>query len=158
MNTPLDFEISLLAKNKGFDLTDKTKHQMYGNQNIHQLEKYDELKYYLYDDYVIALTIADAIMWLYTEHNIWIEVTFGKDCNNVWFDYDIFSLIKPRKDDELGEEGVEYEDDINEKWLDYETTYDSMMDERFIIMDKQNYPTPKEAYYAAIDHILKNLI
>lgn len=107
---------------------------------------------------ISAPLILDVVDWLLDKHEIWIDVTIGKDCNHVWFDYNIYSAIKPRKDDELGEEFIEYEDDPNEKWLNYETTYDSMIDEKFEIMEKLNYPTPKEAYLAAIEYTLKHLI
>lgn len=103
-------------------------------------------------------TISDVVMWLYKNRGIWIELTMGKDHTGIWFDWDIFSTILPRKDDELGEEGVEYEDDPNEKWLNYKTTYNSMINERFVLIEKENYQSPTESYEAAINYTLNNLI
>ena len=97
-----------------------------------------------------------VVEWLRVNHEIWIEITYGKDFNSVWFDYNIFSLIKPRKDDLLGEDGIEYDDDPNEMWLNYETTYNSMIDDRFETFEKQNYLSPQKAYSAAFDYILEN--
>jgi hypothetical protein len=97
-------------------------------------------------------------MWLYKKHNIWIEITMGKDHNKVWFDYDIFSTIKPRKDDLLGDDGVEYKEDPNEKWLNYKTTYESMIDEKFEIFKKNSCSNINNAYQAAIKYTLENLV
>lgn len=107
---------------------------------------------------ISAPTIAEVVMWLYEKHGIWIESTMGKDHTGVWFDWDIFSTITPRKDDVFGEEGVEYEDSPNEKWLNYDTTYSSMIDEHFATMDKKSCSSPAEAYEAAIEYTLKNLL
>jgi hypothetical protein len=100
-----------------------------------------------------------VVEWLLQKHNIWVEITMGKDHTGVWFDYDIFSTIKPRKDDEIGEDGIEYEEDLNEKFLNYKTTYDSMIDSMFESFDKSNHSSPQAAYSAAFDYIKeKNLI
>jgi hypothetical protein len=99
-----------------------------------------------------------VLEWLLENDNIWIEITMGKDSNKVWFDYDIFSTIKPRKDDELGEEGVEYEEDPNERFLNWDTTHDSLIDEKFEVFTKTSHDSPQEAYSAAFDYILKELI
>jgi len=99
-----------------------------------------------------------VVEWLRVNHGIWIELRMGKDSNSVWFDYDIFSTIKPRKDDELGEEGVEYEEDPNERFLNWDTTHDSLIDEKFEVFTKTSHDSPQEAYSAAFDYILKNLI
>jgi hypothetical protein len=99
-----------------------------------------------------------VVEWLRVNHGIWIELRMGKDSNSVWFDYDIFSTIKPRKDDELGEEGVEYEEDPNERFLNWDTTHDSLIDEKFEVFTKTSHDSPQEAYSAAFDYILNNLI
>jgi len=94
-----------------------------------------------------------VLEWLRANHDIWIELRMGKDSNSVWFDYDIFSTIKPRKDDELGEEGVEYEEDPNERFLNWDTTHDSLIDEKFEVFTKTSHDSPQEAYSAAFDYI-----
>jgi hypothetical protein len=108
--------------------------------------------------YISAPEQWQVVEWLRVNHGIWIELRMGKDSNSVWFDYDIFSTIKPRKDDELGEEGVEYEEDPNERFLNWDTTHDSLIDEKFEVFTKTSHDSPQEAYSAAFDYILNNLI
>jgi hypothetical protein len=115
---------------------------------------YDSVNWIAYSRPIIQV----AVQWIYENFNIWIEVTMGKDNNSVWFDYDIFSSIKPRKDDELGEEDFEYNIDPNERWLDYKTTYESMIDEKFEIFEKESCESSEQAYNKALLYILTNLI
>lgn len=74
MTTPVSFSIAKLLKEKGFDVEDRKRYQMYGSQSIPQLERYSEVRWNLYKDYYLAPTIADVIMWLYEKHGIWISV------------------------------------------------------------------------------------
>jgi len=160
MSKYVTFEISKLLKEKGFKIENCKEYFTDGTISESNIPKdvfYEAVKKNKIIS-CLAPEIYDVVDWLLDKHEIWIDVTIGKDCNHVWFDYNIYSAIKPRKDDELGEEFIEYEDDPNEKWLNYETTYDSMIDEKFEIMEKLNYPTPKEAYLAAIEYTLKHLI
>ncbi len=164
MKTPVSFEIAKLLKKKGFDIPCWS---YYSSLNLYTFELTDWNNHTIGDTsmhkrnagYYSAPTIVEVVMWLYEKHGIWIEITMGKDHTGVWFDWDIFSTITPRKDDELGEESVEYEDNPNEKWLNYKTTYNSMIeDERFAIINKESYSSPTEAYEAAIEYTLKNLL
>lgn len=156
MRTVINFELAKLLKEKGFNDLCENRFDVNGIYTATKLGMH--LQPNNYSDSYAAPHISDVVDWLLEKHKIWIEVAIGKDCNYVWFDYYINSSIKPRKDDELGEELIEYEDDPNEKWLNYETTYDSMIDDKFEIMGKLNYSTPKEAYLAAIEYTLNNLI
>jgi len=180
MNTPVSFPIAKLLEEKGFDKSTEANWWILAkdhSENYNKKLPVDESKiFFAENSYELELktqideetehnvyhvlgapTIAEVVMWLYEKHGVWIELTMGKDHTGVWFDWDIFSTITPRKDDILGEEGVEYEDDPNEKWLNYDTTYSSMIDERFATMDKESCSSPTEAYEAAIEYILKNL-
>ena len=74
MNKPVSFEIVKLLKSKKFDVEDRNKYQMYGTQNIPQLEFYNEIRWNIYKDYYLAPTISEVIMWLYEKYGIWITV------------------------------------------------------------------------------------
>ena len=155
MNTPVSFEIAKLLKEKEFNIPQL---YFYIDGDISWKVDNTRCRNQIEGEYA-APTIVEVVMWLYEKHGIWIEITMGKDHTGVWFDWDIFSTITPRKDDELGEESVEYEDNPNEKWLNYKTTYNSMIeDERFAIINKESYSSPTEAYEAAIEYTLKNLL
>lgn len=167
MNKPVSFELAKLLKEKGCDIPCRTTVSLQEEgkvYNDHANEVIDWNNFIpttnpaLEKCFISAPTIADVVMWLYEKHGIWIELTMGKDHTGVWFDWDIFSTITPRKDDLLGEEDVEYKDNPNEKWLNYDTTYSSMIDERFTTMDKESCSSPTKAYEAAIEYTLKNLI
>jgi hypothetical protein len=159
------FDVSFLLKEKGAVLdshySNRSKSALYYFIHAKTDKEKEELYTYQYfrsfDSMLSAPTHSIAIEWLRINFGIWIEITYGKDSNEVWFDYNIYSLIKPRKDDELGEDGVEYEEDPNERWLNYDTTYDSMIDDRFEMMDKKNYDSPGKAKDAALLYALSTL-
>jgi hypothetical protein len=117
MNTPVNYPIAKLLKEKGYNepcalLYDEngkisgTKMSMAGHPNIY-INKYS------------APTIAEVVMWLYEKHGVWISVTQGKASEN--FGYRI--------------QGRESFFEVN-----YTRT------------------TPTEAYEAAIEYVLTNLI
>lgn len=74
MNKEVNPELAKLLKAKGFDVEQGKRYSMsmYGSQEIPQLERYNEVKWNLYDDYYLAPTIAEVIMWLYEKHSVWI--------------------------------------------------------------------------------------
>lgn len=88
MTTPVNPRLSKLLKEKGFDVEDRTKYQMYGSQVVPQLEPYDDIKWDIYKDYCLAPTIGDVVMWVYEKHGIWIKVECPENSvNNDWVSY-----------------------------------------------------------------------
>jgi hypothetical protein len=153
------FEIAKLLKEKGFEAMTNSYYDKYGIQYLNNNNYNWNIKYSYETNQYSNPTQNIAIEWIRTNFNIWIEIRFGKDHNQVWFDYDIYSLIKPRKDDLLSDdENEEYIDDPNEKFLDYNTTYNSLIDEKFELMEKKNYDSPEKAKNAALLYTLKNLL
>jgi len=126
MNTPVNFEIAKLLKEKGFDepthsfyVIDESEYGEIGEFITNPNDNYPTLDdNSLFDTLASAPTIAEVVMWLYEKHKIWI-----------WVEY-------------------------------YET------DNKFIPqIPKANllrvlgfYESPTEAYSAAIEYTLKNLI
>lgn len=72
MNTPVNFELAKLLKEKGFDIPCT---QLYFDGELKELTlqkvSYDNT---LSSRYYIAPTIAEVVMWLYEKHEIWIWV------------------------------------------------------------------------------------
>jgi hypothetical protein len=48
---------------------------MYGSQVVPQLEKYNETKYNIYQDYCLAPEQHQVVEWLRVNHGIWVSVT-----------------------------------------------------------------------------------
>jgi hypothetical protein len=115
MNTPVNFEIAKLLKEKGFD-----------NESAHYYNEKGELLFDVDfpslqptkpDVYYNNPTIAEVVMWLYEKHRIWISV---------------LQHTKSGK-------GIYFESVIN-------------------VMTFSGYNSPTEAYEAAIEYTLKNLL
>ena len=123
MITPVNPELAKLLKEKGFDVKDRTKYEMYGGQVIPQLEPYNDTKWNIYKDYHLAPIIAEVVMWLYEKHGIWISVQHRIN----------------------GEDYVEFESNIRGKF-------------KHSLNLHNNFNSPTEAYEAAIEYTLKNLI
>ena len=70
-NTPVNFEIAKLLKEKGFD---ETTNDIYSDEELLT----DRLLNYKNSEDITALlsapTIAEVCMWLYEKHGIWITV------------------------------------------------------------------------------------
>lgn len=93
MNTPVNFQISKLLKEKGFNLyctysyweeilTDMTPGYALEDGTTSQENYWDFDRYY-------APTIAEIIMWLYEKHGIFVTVNipyeeFGKFSAEIW--------------------------------------------------------------------------
>ena len=138
MNTPVKFELAKLLKEKGFDkITTSAYHK-----NSAELVFTDWNNIESNDDILIpesfntdkdswlisAPTIADVVMWLYEKHNIWIYVDSHEF--GKWC-YN-FKFNRPNKlHPHITENGQFGLDDYN---------------------------SPTEAYEAAIEYTLKNLI
>ena len=82
MNTPVNFEIAKLLKEKGFDLKVRS---MYCEgkllKDTNSKGNYNDVMWVRtwrnspIDDTISAPTIAEVVMWLYEKHGIWITVT-----------------------------------------------------------------------------------
>lgn len=143
MNTPVNFELAKLLKEKGFGLSDEDYIQLprfyeesgnYVEYDVQVSKKYNSSPNHLgadtikdfeahltmmdnsLDSIYLAPTIAEVVMWLYEKHGIWIWVE--KNTNNLFT-----------------------------AWVKTNIPY---------TMPDTNSPT--EAYEAGIEHILKNLI
>jgi hypothetical protein len=67
MNTPVSFEIAKLLKEKGFN-------QGFDNDQMFYFPDTKELTENYRGNNYPAPTIADVVMWIYENHNIWISV------------------------------------------------------------------------------------
>lgn len=137
MNTLVNFELAKLLKEKGFD---ESCMKCYAEERLIDKKNGGDLftgVYRLCDrsrfhkKYYLAPTIAEAVMWLYEKHGIWIvvETALGEDvkCLFSWYCTD---------------------DEQNILCSDFDYTADS----------KYHHKSPTEAYKAAIEYTLKNLI
>lgn len=141
MNTPVNFEIAKLLKEKGFDRPCCEFYYMENNPNkleesFNKSKKWDfnfENEYYFPCKSISAPTIAEVVMWLYEKHGIWISIApkFNND-GSLWFVYE--SLILS----------------IN----NMTTLNDNLFKGHF----NEMFKTPVEAYSAAILYALNILI
>ncbi len=152
MNTPVNFELAKLLKEKGFDKRTTANWWILAKDHSENYKKclpYDESKIFFaanetkYSDIVdidgekyhnayhvlSAPTISDVVMWLYEKHGIWISVGIDTVFNKGKF---CILLYKNRG---LSLEHFPIE---NDKFSPYNS--------------------PKEAYEAAIEYTLTNLI
>jgi hypothetical protein len=72
--TYVTFEQAKWLKEKGFDSITAF---MYGNQNVPQLEKYNETRYIIYGDYYLAPEQWRVVEWLRVNHGIWVYVSIN---------------------------------------------------------------------------------
>jgi hypothetical protein len=129
MNTPITFDLARLAKQKGFD---EKCNQIYYDGT----DELREYSHFLYSRDLKAPTIAEMLMWLYEKHKIWIHVR--GDCEYKFkFEINTWKWYEPEKTYRLGQVV------LGTGWLE---TYS----------DPFNSPT--EAYLAAIEYTLKNII
>ena len=128
MNTPVNFEIAKLLKDKGFDVP--IQHTIKGQNYVYSEYTKDFVKMIdtnavanwndsKYVEICSAPTIAEVVMWLYEKHGIWIYIKQGYKWE--WY----------------------IETVANHPELKY---YDGLED------------SPTEAYEAAIKYTLKNLL
>lgn len=76
MNTPVNFEIAKLLKEKGFDKITESLWHFNGSECIKMINKNSE------NFGFSAPTIAEVIMWLYEKYGIWISVWQGRSSEN----------------------------------------------------------------------------
>lgn len=135
MNTTVRFPIAKLLKEKGVNI--KTQKTFYPNG--------EECDYYPYDNlgennsYFWRPTIAEVVMWLYEKHGIWIETSKIDGYQNLFY-YTI-----------TGSNGFNFGHKITVIEWD-----DEKCDEMGYNNKYNNSPT--EAYEAAIEYTLNNLI
>lgn len=116
MNTPVNFEIAKLLKEKGFDKITESLWHFNGSECIKMINKNSE------NFGFSAPTIAEVVMWLYEKHGIWITVCV------------------------IGADGFGY-------WLHNKNR------KRLNTEDQGGYwYSPTEAYEAAIEYTLNNLL
>ena len=87
MNTPVNFELAKLLKEKGFDKPVKQRYFIAENIDsdrfpflqeecaLHNWNDYDDSS----TSYYSAPTIAEVVMWLYEKHGIWVYCEINKD-------------------------------------------------------------------------------
>jgi len=76
MNTPVNFELAKLLKEKGFDedcnFYYSESFEIESFEYYHIDRKYSDYTGYPDDVLYFAPTIAEVVMWLYEKHGIWI--------------------------------------------------------------------------------------
>ena len=136
MNTLITPETKQLLFDKGwrYELSESYDPELGGTRVNHSLgeQRWNEGKDLTYVD----ITIAEVVMWLYEKHGIWINV--GGDCDYK-FKFEIHTW----------------------KWYQPEETYrlgHTVLGKTFWDTSSEPFDSPTEAYGAAIEYVLKNLI
>ena len=129
MNTPVSFEIAKLLKEKGFIFR---KNETYYNP-VNGLTKYEE----------ITPTIAEVVMWLYEKHGTWIAVNRVVIGSDEW-DYGYIISYLPKE--------YEFEKRRSKHLVEIQSFKEGVGSYHGA------WYTPTEAYEAAIEYTLKNLI
>lgn len=121
MNTPVNFEIAKLLKEKGYNQWSAKWYSVEGS--CYNENEFDNCRGYIPTEDCNAPTIAEVVMWLYEKHGIWVYIS--DNSARLGFRYQIQRLKN------LGENNFSSERKFN---------------------------SPTEAYTAAIEYTLKNLI
>ena len=129
MNTPVSFELAKLLKEKGFIFR---KNETYYNP-VNGLTKYEE----------ITPTIAEVVMWMYEKHSIWIAVNRVVIGSDEW-DYGYIISYLPKE--------YEFEKRRSKHLVEIQSFKEGVGSYHGA------WYTPTEAYEAAIEYTLKNLI
>jgi len=133
MNTPVKFELAKLLKEKGFDRKCVSFYDLLSNQ---QIDNVTSGNYNLTKQSVSIPTIAEVVMWLYEKHKIWVSI--GGDCDYKFkFEIHTWKWYEPEKSYRLGH---------------------TVLGETFWDCRSKEFSSPTEAYEAAIEYTLKNLI
>ena len=134
MNTPVSFELAKLLKEKGFDEVCQQWYSVEGG--LYYQDEFDNSRGSIPVYECEAPTIAEVVMWLYEKHGIWISVS------------PVFEFNDGRKD-YLTLQGYQY----------YITVItDNKYNQEKTHADRGYKNTPTEAYEAAIEYTLKNLL
>lgn len=138
MNTPVSFELAKLLKEKGFNLKvinfydyERLSTPFDKQRHLDGLINYNPINWNsIKDHYTSAPTIAEVVMWLYEKHGIWIYTRPMIENKNVIWRWVILNTHLKVTENTLWE-----------KW------------------DEPNFSnSPTEAYEAAIEYTLNNLI
>ena len=116
MNTPVNFEIAKLLKEKGFDNPCENRYNKLGELTATKLGM--NMQPNNYSDSYSAPTIAEVIMWLYEKHGIWIEAhrwtnqpvddEVWENCFQAFVNGDAMSVSIFKTPTEAYEAGIEY--------------------------------------------------
>ena len=128
MNTPVSFEIAKLLKEKGFDEECRLCVED-GDERPLPFNCGNTLHKNSLHPYYSAPTIGKVVMWLYEKHGIWIQIGVG----NLFHKDKFYIILKQHNVDRWDVTPLN-----NEK--------------------HSPYNTPTEAYEAAIEYTLNNLI
>jgi hypothetical protein len=137
MNTPVNFEIANLLKEKGFDIPIEFYYNAEGvwapdpkwDRKLRRNKNGKKENFLDYEDCISAPTIAEVVMWLYEKHGIWIKVDwYNKNNNGIFWSYTL------------------------EKIVNYPEPIDYTPQNTIV------WNSPTEAYEAAINYSLNNLI
>lgn len=151
MNTPVNFELAKLLKEEMFN--EPIKQRYFIAENIDSdrspfLQKECALyNWNNYDDfstsYYSAPTIAEVRMWLYEKHGIWISVELCIVGSDEWeYGYKVVYLPKEFKNAKKRAIHLTTKESFQEGMSSYSGAWH----------------TPTEAYEAAIEYCLTNLI
>lgn len=113
MNTPVNFELAKLLKEKGYDLPTAhgydEKGRYYRDDVTHSVN-YNTIPY---SDLVSsAPTIAEVVMWLYEKRGIWISVDYDHEIQ--WY----YNIVH------MSEEGGNLVDKFNSHTDAYESAFE----------------------------------
>ena len=101
MNTPVNFELAKLLKEKGYDIPSLKCYLEDSSVQISSGDEgdFEEYNHNQWDNYS-APTISEVVMWLYEKHNIWIY-SFRHD-----FDKEFYWSIDTKNEDEFTSDDV----------------------------------------------------
>lgn len=139
MNTPVKLPIAKLLKQKGWDKPIDSRWFYDTEYFTYRFSSEGATKWTLGEESSYpAPTISEVVMWLYENHGIWIVIdTLGNKNDYPKFDYKTISLSDLDSDTKwlMKKLGISYEELI-----------------------ANSYNTPTEAYEAALEYVLTNLI
>lgn len=132
MNTPVTFEIAKLLKDKGFNEISQKWYSVEGG--LYYQDEFDNNRGFIPVCECEAPTIAEVVMWLYEKHGIWINVEC--DCYAILW-YSKLSVASENN------------------WNNIDLRHEIISaDKKF----PNEHNSPTEAYEAAIEYTLNNLI
>lgn len=145
MNKEVSPELAKLLKEKGFDYhllyNDFANEYDYFDRSVQgriHVSDFPEDKFPDENKWIPVPYIHQVVMWLYEKHGIWINVYYKPKYKSWDYEYTNTNWSQEEVDKKLKED------------------IDNLLEDIFNAKIKYNSPT--EAYEAAIEHTLKNLI